>query len=982
VKIQFNSSLDYQIEAIKAVTKLFEGQPIAQSVHSIAITNSDFFGISQNELSIANKFFLEKDDEIENWLLMNTRKIQESNQITRVDKLLGRNFSIEMETGTGKTYVYLRTIFELNKIYGFKKFIIVVPSIAIRQGVITSLRLMREHFETLYKEPYESTLYDSKDLIKVKNFATSNNIQIMVLNIQSFQRSENIMNQVTDDLEGEIPIKLLQSTRPIVIVDEPQNMETEISSQAINKLNFLCTLRYSATHKNPYNLIYKLDPITAYNLKLVKQIEVASVIADKNFNDAFIELKQINNKSDLKAQVLINISIDKNIQQKNIWVKRDDDLFFKSGNRDEYKNGFVVEGISLYPGQEHIKFTNGITIKKGEAIGNFNKEISKAQILETVKQHFEKVKYLSGKEVKVLSLFFIDTVSDYRVYNSDGTYNLGEVGTWFEEAYKNLQKDKLFKNILPHDVSLVHGGYFSKDKKGQFKNSNDRENIDDIDTYSLIMNDKEKLLSINEPLQFIFSHSALREGWDNPNVFQICTLRKTGSENQRRQTIGRGLRLPINKDGYRIHDDSINRLTVIANESYDKFARELQTEYEIDYGIKFSTVPITAFSKLILKAENQVSELQEKGSKEIWDILFKSGYIDEEGKVLDKFDINIPNFKLNLPEKYELINDQIIEIINQYIFKNRVVDSRKKINLKYNKKIELDSEFEEMWKEISQKTSFSVKFDTSKLIDYAIQRFKSNLQESGGKIKPLKIQIDITNIDQAPSGIIAGAIRETSSSNIGKPNRLPDILSYLQNETQLTRTTLLKILIKSGRLDEFLINPQSFLTMAVNVINKALNDLILEGIEYQKISGTFWEMSELSKDAEKGIIRYLNNLYKIKNENKSPYDYIEFGSLVEKTFAQSLDSNERVKFFIKLPNWFKIDTPIGTYNPDWAFYLKDLKKLYFIRETKSTLDPEDRKKSENMKIKFGEKHFKALNKDNKRINFGVATSLSDILLNL
>ena len=982
MKIKFDSSLQYQSEAVQAVINLFEGQPLAESTYSVSIMDSEFMSVSQGQLGLGNKFALQSPLQIDAWLLKNTRKVQEENQIPMVTELNGRHFSIEMETGTGKTYVYLRSIFELNKVYGFKKFVIVVPSIAIREGVVSSIKLMTDHFKALYGQSFDSILYDSKDLGKVRSFSTSNNIQIMVINIQAFQRAENIMNQESDRLSGREPIEFIQAAQPIVIVDEPQNMEAEASREAINKLNALCTLRYSATHKNPYNLLYKLDPIKAYDLRLVKRIEVASVVADENVNDAFIELKKLDNKTTLKAQIRVNVASGTSVDQKNIWVKRGDDLYFKTNERQEYKDGFIVDGISLASGDEFIKFINGLVIKKDEAIGNFKEDVMKAQIFETVKQHFEKVKALKGRGIKVLSLFFVDTVSDYRIYNTDGSYSLGPVGVWFEESYKKLQGNSLYKELIPTSSDSVHGGYFSKDKKGQFKDSTERGNNDDIDTYSLIMSDKERLLSADEPLQFIFSHSALREGWDNPNVFQICTLRKTGSEKERRQTIGRGLRLPVNQNGERVHDETVNRLTVIANESYEKFARELQTEYESDYGIQFSIVPVTAFSKLTIESDSGPTEIKEKGSTEIWNKLIDESYLTSEGKVTDKFDIKKSDFQLVVPDQFSLIRAEITDIVNQYVFKNRVVNSRDRATIKFNKKVQLNPEFKAMWDEISQKTRYRVNFNSKKLIQLAIARFKTNLRDSGGKIQPLKIQIDVTGIDPSLGGVAVGAIREQTSVNISASKFLPDILGYLQNETELTRHTLAEILTTSGRLDEFIINPQAFISMAVKEINKALHDLMLDGLEYEKISGKWWEMRRLEEDAEKGLVRYLNNLYPVQNLDKTVYDYVEFQSKVEQDFARDLDANDRIKFFIKLPNWFKIDTPIGSYNPDWAFVLNDSEKLYFIRETKSILDSDERKKSENAKIDCGRKHFEALNSSGSHINFSVTTSLKEALSRL
>ncbi|WP_244553400.1 DEAD/DEAH box helicase family protein [Nitrobacter vulgaris] len=613
MKLKFDPSLQYQQDAVNAVVSAFEGQPFVQT-GAMAFQSLQIGGLFQTELGLGNQLNI-GDEKI----LANVRAVQEVNEIEKVAALDGREFSVEMETGTGKTYVYLRTIFELNKTYGFKKFIIVVPSVAIREGVLKSIDVTKEHFHTLYDNaPFDHFVYDSKRLGKVRQFATSNQIQIMVINIQSFQKdvadkdlSEmtedelkklNVINRENDRMSGRRPIEFIQAASPIVIIDEPQSVDTtEKSRRAIANLNPMATLRYSATHRNPYNLLYKLDPIKAYDLRLVKRIEVASVRSDDNFNDSYVKLISTDNTNGIRARLEIHKEGASGPKPVKLWVKLGDDLYVKSDERDAYRDGYIVQNIDCTPGSEYIEFNQGRFLGLGKEVGGLGDDIMKAQVFETVEQHLKKERALKGKGIKVLSLFFVDSVANYRIYNEDGTTSLGKIGQWFEEAYKEFTAKPIYKGLIPFDVADVHNGYFSQDKQGHAKDTRGNT-ADDDDTYSLIMRDKERLLDPNVALRFIFSHSALREGWDNPNVFQICTLNETQSAERKRQEIGRGLRLPVNETGERVHDETINRLTVIANESYEDFARTLQTEFEEDFGIKFGRVEKIAFAKLVRRA--------------------------------------------------------------------------------------------------------------------------------------------------------------------------------------------------------------------------------------------------------------------------------------------------------------------------------------------------------------------------------------------
>lgn len=991
MKLKFDPSLDYQAHAISAIVDLFDGQPIAQSSFELSHTTGAL-GLTRTELAVGNAITL--DDE---HLLQNLHKIQERNDIEKSEAAIrpaavagvmevgvsrlgqtedeimlpqGRNFSVEMETGTGKTYVYLRTIFDLNKKYGFKKFIIVVPSVAIREGVLKSIDMMKEHFRTLYDNvPFSHFVYDSKKLEKVNAFAKDSTLQIMIINIQSFQREENIFNQEHEKCYGFRPKDMITATNPLVIIDEPQSVDSgERSREAVLSLEAGATLRYSATHKNPYNLVYRLDPVRAYDLRLVKRIEVASIRSDDDFNDAYIKLLKTDNKKGIKAQVEIQKSGRDGVPKlAKIWVKQGDDLHVKSGERDIYKEGYIVQNIDCTPGHEYVEFNQGRVLSLGQEMGGMGDDIMKAQVYETVEQHLKKERALKGRGIKVLSLFFIDKVANYRIYNDDGSTSLGKIGVWFEEAYKALTAKPMYKGLISHPVDKVHNGYFSQDRQGRAKDTSGATK-DDEDTYALIMREKERLLDAEEPLRFIFSHSALREGWDNPNVFQICTLNETHSTDKKRQEIGRGLRLPVNADGERVHDETINRLTIIANESYEEFARTLQNEFEEDYGIKFGRIDKIAFAKLMHPADEKEAPVGQEKSKAIWQALLQEGYIDADGQILDTFDPRNPHFELKLPEAWQGMRAEIVDEMQKRVFKNRIVNARDRRNLHFNKQVQLSPEFAALWDKIKHRTRYRVAFETPALIECAVKRLQSLEKFSPPRISMTRVDVDIT-----ASGVDADRTLEQRTHEAAPVKVLPDLLAYLQKETELTRHTLVEILKKSERLPEFKINPQAFMTAVGREISRALHDLMLEGLKYEKIANHSWEMSRIEPQTEGELTRYLSNLYEVQNKEKCLFDCVEFESEVERQFAKDLDNNEHVKLFVKLPRWFKIDTPIGPYNPDWAFVTEREEKLYFVRETKSTQDNEERRTKENQKIVCGRRHFEAVG-----VDYGVVTKLSEV----
>lgn len=965
MKIQFDANQQFQIDAINAIVDVFDGQPLQQSDFEISFTTS-FMQTEQTELGVGNRLIL--DDEV---LLKNIQNTQDRNLLETSTGILGyekdgeviANLSVEMETGTGKTYVYLRTIFELNKKYGFKKFIIVVPSVAIREGTLKNLDITKEHFSHLYNNvPFDYYVYDSKRVSQLRQFATSNQVQILIINIDAFRKTlediddekkSNIIHRESDKLSGRKPIEFIQATNPILIIDEPQNVETEQAIKAIMTLNPLCTLRYSATHRNPYNLLYKLDPIRAYEMRLVKRIEVASVLSDDSFNDSYVKLESVEYKKGISATVSIHVNSKAGATEKKIKVKEGDDLFHKSKEREAYRDGYIITAISAEPGFEYIRFNNGRELRLGETQGGLTDDIMRVQIRDAIEEHLKKEMQVKDKGIKVLSLFFIDKVANYRYYDEQNNPQKGKFAGWFEEEYQNLTQKPRYKGIIPYSVESLHDGYFAVDNKGHAKDTKGESAADET-AYNLIMKDKERLLSPEEPLRFIFSHSALREGWDNPNVFQICTLNTTKSEMKKRQEIGRGLRLPVNSKGVRVFDDNVNKLTVIANESYEEFARTLQSEIEEDFKIKFGVIDSISFARITYLHEGKEVPVGKEESERIWGELKDKGYINDDGKIQPKFNPKEPGFELDISPEYDHLKPAVIDHMQSYLFAGHIVNKKERKAVRLKKEVFLDEEFKRLWDKISQKTTYSVEYDTGKLIEKAVAAIKSMEKIEPVKIKSVKAKVDI---EQAGVGatMLAG-----QTTILEGPSKVPDVLAYLQKETELTRGTLAEILIKSGRLQEFLINPQMFIDAVVKIINRKLHDFMIEGIKYEKIEGDYYEM-RLFEDE---LVRYLNNLIEVK---KSVYDAVEYESEVERKFAEDLDAREDVKLFVKLPSWFVVDTPIGTYNPDWAIVKHHDPTLYLVRETKATRDFDKLRNSEADKIRCGKKHFAELNVDFKTV---------------
>jgi type III restriction enzyme len=969
MKLKFNSNQQFQIDAVNSIVEIFDGQPLHKGDFEISMQTDGkgIFGSQvQTELGIGNNFILD-----ESAILKNIHKIQDKNDIDRVIELQGYNFSVEMETGTGKTYVYLRTIFELAQKYGFKKYIIVVPSVAIREGSLKNIEITEDHFKALYNNiEFEYFVYDARKINKLRQFAVSNQIQIMIINIDAFRKNftgtedeikSNVIYKESDKLSGRQPMEFVNATNPIVIIDEPQSVDnTEKAQEAIKSLNPLCTLRYSATHRNLYNLVYKLDPIKAYSLRLVKQIVVGSAQSTGSLNEAFVRLDEVDNKKGISAKISIHVNTPDGPIEKKIKVKCGADLFVLSNERETYRNNYIISEICAEPGNEYIQFNNDRIIKLGQEQGGNRDDVMKSQIKNTICRHLEKELQLKDKGIKVLSLFFIDRVANYRSYDDNGQPVKGKFALWFEELYIELIKSERYKELLPFPLEKLHDGYFSQDKKGILKDTSGNTQADE-DVYNKIMKNKEQLLSIEEPLRFIFSHTALREGWDNPNVFQICTLNETKSTLKKRQEIGRGLRLPVNQDGERVFDESINKLLIVANESYDDFARSLQNEYEEDCGVTFGKIPKIGFAKIVRVVEGEEVALGREHSEKIWGLLQSKGYLDDNGRILAKFDPKVQGFDAGLGAKYDDVKNEIISTVESYHISNHIKKDEDERPLRLNKQVYLDPEFEKLWEKINKKTTYSVEYSTDELISRCIKSVKQM-----EKIEPIKIIYKEGSIELENKGVTATEIRSKTETQTYQ-GALPDIIAYIQKEVEITRQTIVTILTCSDRIMEFTVNPQRFMDAVVSIIKRELHRLVIDGIKYERISDQEYSM-QLFQDSE--IISYLNNRLEVK---KSIYDAVIYDSEIERKFAEELDKREDIKLFVKLPNWFKVQTPIGEYNPDWAILKHDDTVLYLVRETKGTKNIEKLRTSEGAKLHCGRKHFEELG-----VDFAVVVEASEV----
>lgn len=988
MKLHFEDNLEYQKTAIEAVADLFCGQEINRTEFTVSFSKQ--MNYLESTLGIGNRLQL-LDDE----LLENLKSIQLRNGLRPSDSLASGDFTVEMETGTGKTYVYLRTIFELNKRYGFTKFMIVVPSVAIKEGTYKTLQITRDHFENLYPnaKSYEYFLYDGSKPERVRQYATNPNIQIMVVTVGAINKKDvNNLYKDSEKTGGEKPIDLVRATHPIIIVDEPQSVDGGLKGQgkkALDAMNPLCTLRYSATHADKHHMLHRLDAVDAYERELVKQIEVASLEIEGGHNKAYVKLLSTHNRrGSITAKVEIDIAQGKKVRRVVMTVEDGDDLEQETG-RAIYENcriGTITCGknnqsmeISV-PGGE-------FTLHPGEEVGGVNPDdLKRLMIQRTIKEHLDKEMRFAAqnRDVKVLSLFFIDSVKYYRGYDEDGNKVKGKYALMFEEEYRKLAKQPeyqtLFEKIdLNIDAGEVHNGYFSIDKKGGWTETaeNNQTNRDNAErAYNLIMKEKEKLLSFESKLKFIFSHSALREGWDNPNVFQICALRDMGTERERRQTIGRGLRLCVNQKGQRLRGFDINTLTVIATESYEQFAENLQKEIEKDTGIRFGIVEKHQFATLVTTDENGVvMPLGVEKSEQLWNFLKENEFLDNKGKVQDSLRTALKKNTLMLPYEYADQAQAIKDILRKLAGKLDIKNADERITVRTREAVLESDDFKALWDRIKHKTTYRVDFDNEKLIEDSARAILDCPPITKTRAKFRKADIAI-----GKGGLM---IRETAASGYTTINEtdieLPDLLTDLQDKTHLTRRSIVEILTQSRRLNDFKRNPQQFIDLTTEAINRTKRLALVDGIRYQRIGDDHYYAQELFEKEE--LTGYLKNTLETKKD-RSVYTHIVYDSAgVERRFAEDLEANEAVKVYAKLPGWFKVPTPLGTYNPDWAVLVEidGHEKLYFVVETKSSNWWDDLRHREGAKIKCGEKHFAELAVGQNPAQYIKATSVDDMM---
>ena len=992
MKLQFEPDLDYQLQAIESVCDLFRGQEVCRTEFTVMmkpeLAGPLPLGTTESDLGVGNRLTL-LDDELHK----NLADVQLRGGLPPSSTLASGDFTVEMETGTGKTYVYLRTIFELNKRYGFTKFVIVVPSVAIKEGVYKSLQITKEHFKRLYAgAPCDYFLYDSGKLGQVRNFATSSHIQIMVVTVGAINKKDvNNLYKDSEKTGGEKPIDLIKATRPIVIVDEPQSVDgglTGAGKIALDAMNPLCTLRYSATHVDKHHMVFRLDAVDAYERKLVKQIEVASATVEDAHNKPFVRLVSVaNRRGTISAKVELDVATASRVKRQEVTVSDGDDLE-QTAKRAIYANFYIGE-INTAKGEEFVelRYPGGEAyLALGQAHGAVDALVLQREMIRrTIKEHLDKEKRLRPLGIKVLSLFFIDAVDKYRQVGAAGSPVKGDYARIFEEEYRRTAKlptyQGLFAEIdLASTAEEVHDGYFSIDRRGGWTdtNENNTDNRKNAErAYNLIMKEKEKekLLSFETPLKFIFSHSALKEGWDNPNVFQICTLRDIQTERERRQTIGRGLRLCVNQHGERMRDFEVNTLTVIATENYEQFAENLQKEIEADTGIRFGIVEQHQFAAIaVTGADGQTVPLGVDQSKVLWEHLYASGHIDAKGKVEDSLKAALKDGTLALSAEFDAQRSQIVEALRKVSGRLEIKNADERRQVPLRKSVYLSPAFKELWDRIKHRTAYRVQFDNAKLVADCI----AALQSAESKISKARLQWRKADIAIGKAGVEATEKAGSATVVLDEADiELPDLLTDLQDRTQLTRRTITHILTSSGRLDDFKRNPQQFIELAAETINRCKRLALVDGIKYQKLGDEYFYAQELFDQEE--LTGYLKSMLMITS--KSIYEHVVYDSTTERDFAEQLENNDAIKLYTKLPAWFKVATPLGSYNPDWAMLVEQdsAQRLYFVVETKSSLFTDDLRNKESAKIKCGKAHFQALAIGESPAQYIVACSVDDVL---
>ncbi len=987
MKFKFEPNLDFQLQAVEAVCDLFRGQEICRTEFTVTqglMDQQESLAFAQTDLGIGNRLTL-PDDEV----LKNLNAIQLRNGLPPSTSLESSDFTVEMETGTGKTYVYLRTIFELNKRYGFTKFVIVVPSIAIKEGVYKSLQMTREHFRSLYSGvPFEYFLYDSAKLGQVRNFAASPHIQVMVVTVGAInKRAINNLYKDSEKTGGEKPIRLIQATRPILIVDEPQSVDGGLRGQgkaALEAMHPLCTLRYSATHVDRHHMVYRLDAVDAYERKLVKQIEVASATVEDAHNRPYVRLISTRNKGGvISARVEIDVEIGGQVRRRETTVQDGDDLEQET-RRSVYRDCRIGE-IRVEQDNQFVEIRvpgDETYLRRGEAWGDVDAEaVQRHMIRRTIREHLDKEQRLRPQGIKVLSLFFVDKVELYRRYNEAGNAVKGPYALMFEEEYRRFTQNpaytSLFKTTgLISRVDTVHDGYFSIDRRGGWTNTaeNNQTNRDNAErAYNLIMREKEKLLDLDEPLRFIFSHSALREGWDNPNVFQICALRDIQTERERRQTIGRGLRLCVNQQGERLRGFEVNTLTVVARENYEEFAENLQREIEEDTGIRFGIVEPHQFAQIAVASDGEESTaLGFDNSQILYDHLRAQGYIDAKGRIQDTLREAIKDDDLAVPEEFTEQREAIVSVLRKLAGRLEIRNADERQTVRPRQAVLDSPKFKALWDRIKYKTTYRIAFDNEALLQQCIDACKN-----APKMPKTRLQWRKADLAIGKAGVEATEIGGAETITLDEPDiELPDLLTELQNRTQLTRRSIHRILVESDRLNEFTKNPQKFIELTAKTINRCKKRALVDGVKYQRIGDECYYAQELF--AQEELTGYLKNMIKT---DKSLYDKVIYESETEKRFADQLEKNSEIKIYAKLPGWFKVPTPLGGYNPDWAVLIESDtgERLYLVVETKGSMQFDDLRPMEYAKIQYGKEHFKALAVREEPARYEVATSVDDLL---
>lgn len=995
MKLQFKHQ-KFQADAAKAVVDVFAGQPYLTPSYMIdrgtgyiqqSLTEDiDFIGFSNQ------KIVKELNDEL---ILNRIKKIQRDNQIQPSDKLEGRyNLTIEMETGVGKTYTYIKTMYELNKHYGWSKFIIIVPSIAIREGVYKTFQVSQEHFAEEYGKKIRFFIYKSNQLNEIDRFASDNSINVMIINSQAFNSKAKDAKRIfleLDEFKSRRPIDIIAKTNPILIIDEPQSVEGEKTKERLEDFNPLFTLRYSATHRSDsiYNMIYRLDALDAYNKHLVKRISVKGITeSGSTATESYVYLERIKlTKSEPTASIQFDFKGTKGIRKITRVVSEGYNLYDNSGQMEEYKDGFVVARID---GRDNsIEFINGIKIYAGDVIGKVNEnQLRRIQIRETILSHIERERELFYRGIKVLSLFFIDEVSKYRQYDSHGNPINGIYAKIFEEEYRdivdNLQtkfgEEGYLGYINAISESSTHAGYFSVDNKGKMVDSKITRNesiTDDINAYELIMKNKELLLDRDpkkSPVRFIFSHSALREGWDNPNVFQICTLKQSSSDVRKRQEVGRGLRLCVNQDGERMDTNvlgndvhNVNVLTVIASESYDSFAKGLQAEIaEAVADRPKSITPELFIGKVIKDIHDNEQIIDDKLGRAIHFDLIVKGYIDKTGALTDKYYDDKANGLIQVADEVSDSKDAVIGIIDSIYDAKSIQFENARSN---NVELQLDEdkvsmpEFKALWEKINSKSVYVVDFDTDELVRNAISALDSKLRVSkisykveSGTMKQIKSKEEL----ETSGSFVKEAASTYGSKNAVGSNVKYDLVGKLVDETGLTRKAIIQILqgIEPAVFNQFKDNPEEFIIKSASLINDEKATAIIEHITYDVLDEKY-DTNVFTDPTIKG--RLGTNAMKA---NKHLYDHIVYDSTNEKNFASELDINSDVAVYVKLPDGFYISTPVGRYNPDWAiaFYEGTVKHIYFVAETKGSMNSMQLRLIEESKLHCAREHFKAISK--------------------